>query len=215
LEPKLDTNLLHELTKRGITEKASIALLKNLQPDQQVMDQLEWGDYLVIHSSKRHKFYNPADLYIHLVRENAIPPEPFETRRMRKLREEAQMARKREEEEKAALELAYMKFKDDELDRYIDSHYTSEELSAFVEAKKKEMLQQTYWKRIANNHCEFHEAARRQVRISFRGQVPIMSFSEFCEVRLREHRQHNPSDAPFTSSTIAPPKNRPSEGSEI
>jgi hypothetical protein len=99
-----------------------------------------------------------------------------------------------------------MKFKDNELDRYIDTHFTSEELSAFVEAKKKEMLQQTYWKRIANNPGEFHEAARRQVRISFRGHVPIMPFNEFCEVTLREHRQHNPPDVPFTSGKTASSK---------
>ena len=128
---------------------------------------------------------------------------------------QARKAWKREEEEKAALELAYIKFKDDELDRYINGHYTAEELSALVEAKKKEMLQQTYWRRIANSQVAFDEAARRQVRISFRGQVPIMPFNEFCEVRLREHRQYNPPDVPFTSKTTVVPKNSPSDASSV
>jgi hypothetical protein len=46
--------------KRGVTERVSISLLKDLRPDQQVMDQLEWGDHLVFHSPNKHKFYNPA-----------------------------------------------------------------------------------------------------------------------------------------------------------
>src|SRR5262249_34674582 len=46
-EPKPDRELLHQLMKRGISEKASLSLLRNLRPDQQVMDQLEWGDHLV------------------------------------------------------------------------------------------------------------------------------------------------------------------------
>ncbi len=60
LDTKVDRELLHQLMKRGITERVSISLLKDLKPDQQVMDQLEWGDHLVFHSPNKHKFFNPA-----------------------------------------------------------------------------------------------------------------------------------------------------------
>ena len=82
--------------KRGIAERVSISLLKDLKPDQQVMDQLEWGDHLVFHSPNKHKFFNPAGLYIHLIKENAVPPETFETSRKRSLREAACQAREKE-----------------------------------------------------------------------------------------------------------------------
>ena len=84
LDTKVDRELLHQLMKRGITERVSISLLKDLKPDQQVMDQLEWGDHLVFHSPNKHKFFNPAGLYIHLIKENATPPETFETSRKKK-----------------------------------------------------------------------------------------------------------------------------------
>ncbi|PYV85643.1 MAG: hypothetical protein DMG05_22295, partial [Acidobacteria bacterium] len=60
MEQKSSESVLHQLMKRGISEKASISLLRDLRPDQQVMDQLEWGDHLVFHSPNKHKFYNPA-----------------------------------------------------------------------------------------------------------------------------------------------------------
>ena len=97
LETKVDRELLHQLMKRGITERVSISLLKDLKPDQQVMDQLEWGDHLVFHSPNKHKFFNPAGLYIHLIKENATPPETFETSRKKSLREAARQAREKED----------------------------------------------------------------------------------------------------------------------
>ncbi len=184
-EAKVDRELLFQLMKRGITEKASISLLENLQPDQNVMDQLEWGDHLVLHSPNRQKFYNPAGLYIHLIKENAIPPETFETSHKRNLREAARQARDREEKEQAALQLAYMDYQEQELDRYIETFYSSEEFATLVEAKKTEMLQQSYWKRIASRQVEIYRAARRQVRVSLVGQVGFMTFEEFRETRLK------------------------------
>jgi hypothetical protein len=80
--PRIDRELLFQLMKRGVTEKGAINLLKSLPPDQAVMDQLEWGDYLLA-SSAKGRFFNPAGLYIHLVKENAILPDSFETSRKR------------------------------------------------------------------------------------------------------------------------------------
>ena len=184
-EAKVDRELLFQLMKRGITEKASIALLENLQPDQNVMDQLEWGDHLVLYSPNRQKFYNPAGLYIHLIKENAIPPETFETSHKLNLREAARQARDHEEQEQAALQLAYMDYQEQALNRYIETCYSPEEFATLVEAKKKEMLQQSYWKRIASRQDEIYRAAQRQIRISLVSQVGFMTFEAFREKRLK------------------------------
>jgi len=188
-EAKIDRELLHELMKRGITEKASVDLLTNIQPRQQVMDQLEWGDHLLVHSPNKEKFYNPAGLHIHLIKENAIPPPTFETSRVRRLREEARQEQTRESERQAGFELAYMKYREEGLDGYVATHYTPDDLSVLVEAKRKEMLQQTYWKRIAHNEQVLREAAQRQVRNSFARQVPFLTFTQFCEERLRAQQE--------------------------
>jgi hypothetical protein len=97
--------LFNQLLRRGITEKMARHLLTHLAEEQQVMDQLEWGDYL-LKKARSQTFYNPAGLYIHLIRENVIPSEQFETSRQRKLKEMARQARESQELEQARQELA-------------------------------------------------------------------------------------------------------------
>ena len=99
------------------------------------MGQLEWGDQLVFHSPNKHRFYNPAGLYIHLIKENATPPETFETGRKRSLREAARQAREKEAQEFAALQFAYMQYQEQQLDRFVAAN--PDEFSNLVEAKKK------------------------------------------------------------------------------
>ena len=185
---KVDRELLHQLMKRGISEKASISLLTNLKPDQQVMDQLEWGDHLVFHSPNRHKFFNPAGLYIHLIKENATPPETFETSRKRSLREAASQARKEEEQKLAALQLAYMEYQEQQLDHFVQAN--PDEFSSLVEAKKQRLAQESHWKRIfAGKQDILQRAAERQVRTDLLGRVGIMSFDAFREQRSTEEQQ--------------------------
>jgi hypothetical protein len=103
-ERSLDRGLLYQLMRRGISEKTSAELLRNLRPGQEVMDQLAWGDYL-LKSVPRGKFYNSAGILITLIKENAIPPDTFESTRKRKLREAAEEARDQQSRELARLEL--------------------------------------------------------------------------------------------------------------
>ena len=188
LDTKVDRELLHQLMKRGITERVSLSLLKDLKPDQQVMDQLEWGDHLVFHSPNRHKFFNPAGLYIHLLKENATPPETFETSRKRSLREAARQAREKEEQEFAALQLAYMQYQEQQLDRFVEAN--PDEFSSLVEAKKKRLAQETHWKRIfAGKQDVLQRAAERQVRTDLVGRAEIMNFDAFRQQRSVEEDQ--------------------------
>ena len=188
LDTKVDRELLHQLMKRGITERVSISLLKDLKPDQQVMDQLEWGDHLVFHSPNKHKFFNPAGLYIHLIKENATPPETFETSRKRSLREAARQAREKEAQEFAALQLAYMQYQEQQLDRFVEAN--PDEFSSLVEAKKKRLAQETHWKRIfAGKQDVLQRAAERQVRTDLVGRAEIMNFDAFRQQRSVEEDQ--------------------------
>lgn len=188
VDTKIDRELLHQLMKRGITERVSISLLRDLKPDQQVMDQLEWGDHLVFHSPNKHKFFNPAGLYIHLIKENATPPETFETSRERSLREAARQAREREEQELATVQLAYMQYQEQQLDRFVEAN--PDEFSSLVEAKKKKLSQETHWKRIfAGKQDVLQRAAERQVRTDLVGRGEIMNFDAFRQQRSVEGDQ--------------------------
>jgi hypothetical protein len=152
------------------------------------MDQLEWGDHLVFHSPNRHKFYNPSGLYIHLIKENATPPETFETSRKRSLREATRHAREKKEQEFAALQLAYMQYQEQQLDRFVEAN--PDEFSTLFEAKKKRLVQETHWKRIfAGKQDVLQRAAERQVRADLVGRAEIMNFDAFRQQRAMEEGQ--------------------------
>jgi hypothetical protein len=167
-ERSIDRELLHELMKRGITEKTSVELLRNLRPGQEVMDQLEWGDHL-LRNAPRGKFYNPAGILIALVKDNVIPPETFETSRKRNLRESAQHSREQEDRELARLELAYIEYKDQELISFIQRNHSVEELATLVEVKKREMLKQDRWKRLLSFRQDTLDPTTSQSRHRHRG----------------------------------------------
>ncbi|PYV39479.1 MAG: hypothetical protein DMG06_23035 [Acidobacteria bacterium] len=198
-ERTIDRELLHQLMKRGITEKTSVELLRNLRPGQEVMDQLEWGDHL-LRNAPRGKFYNPGGILIALVKDNVIPPETFETSRKRKLRESAQHARDQEDRELARLELAYIEYKDQELTSLIQRNHSVEELATLVEVKKREMLKQDRWKRLlAFRQDTLEQAAQRQVRADIATAVPCLTFAEFrkkMQMQSMEERPTKSADSP-------------------
>ena len=110
--------LLVELTKRGITVSQAKNLLRLIEPAQQVMDQLEWGDYLVSQGAIK----NPPGLYVTFIKDNLIPPDSFETSRKRRLRDEQSQAISTKEQEVERLALAYDDYRKREIDAYIDNH---------------------------------------------------------------------------------------------
>ncbi|MFN8009052.1 MAG: hypothetical protein U0V70_18890 [Terriglobia bacterium] len=191
-DKKVDRELLHQLMKRGISETVSISLLKDLKPDQHVMDQLEWGDHLVLHSPNKHKFFNPAGLYVYLIKDNAVPPETFESNRRRSLREAARQTHEKEEEQFAALQLAYMQYQEQQVDRFVQAN--PEEFLILVEAKKAKLSQETHWKRIfAGKQDILQSAAERQVRADLLGRLGIMNLDAFCREKSTKEEQQNES----------------------
>ena len=111
------------------------------QEGQQVMDQLEWGDYQ-IREAPKGKFYNPSGLFIRLIRENIKPPENFETSRKRQLREAAARTCHQQQEEKARLELAYIEYREHTIERHIQKNYSKEFYESSIRTKKVDLLAQ-------------------------------------------------------------------------
>ena len=137
-EKLVDEQLLKVMTDRGISVEVARALLTSSGKDQEVMDQLEWGDYLIA-QSPGGKIRNPPGLYVHLVRANVAPPDRFETSRRRKLREAAEEARSGATQDGAEMQLAYMEYRKQEIDRHIASNFSNEAYSQAIEEKKRDL----------------------------------------------------------------------------
>lgn len=176
----IDVALLREMTKRGITEKRARKLLNAIPEGQQVLDQLEWGDFL-IQQGEPGRFYNAPGFFIHLIKEDILPAETFVSTRKRKLLEDAQRARERHQQEEARLQLAYEDYQKRTIDTYIREHYSQEEYQRRLEAKKQELLRQNYklfsfWKPEA-----LADFADRKVRTELAQGATLVSFTAFCQ----------------------------------
>jgi replication initiator protein A len=182
-EQPIGNRLLADLQKRGITESQASRLLRTLADDQHVSDQLEWGDQLIA-GAPAGKFHNPPGLYVHLIRENVIPPPSFESSRQRNLRIKAQEAAQNEEQEKARLQLEYEAHRKREVDNYIASNY--EEYQQYAEAKKRDLLSKY---RTLSTWDE--ETLARLVETSARAEIakrlPSSTFEAFCRGRELQH----------------------------
>jgi hypothetical protein len=140
-ERQLESTLLAELMRRGIPENRARKLLLSASNEQQVLDQLEWGDYW-IHQNSGSRITNPTGFYIYLIKENIQPPENFETSRKKALSEKAQKERDRQINEQAALELAYDEYRTNALESFIAENYTKQEYQVLIEGKRDELLPQ-------------------------------------------------------------------------
>jgi hypothetical protein len=180
--------LLAELTRRGVNEARAKKLLALLPQGQPVLDQLEWGDYLIAQSPA--SFRNPPGFYVSLVRDNLVPPDAFPTTRRRKQAEEARQREEQLWDQRQKIELAYEEYRRRQLDRYIETALTPQEFQAAVETQKREYAKQypglepeTLW-----------EIARGAARAEIARRLPLASFEEFAKSQSATPEE-NPSGA--------------------
>lgn len=86
-----DAQTLEALISRGVTAKVSRRLLAAVEGAQDVVRQLEWGDF-VISRAAAGTFWNPAGFYVAIVRDNLAPPDYFLSSRQRAERDDAHRA---------------------------------------------------------------------------------------------------------------------------
>lgn len=175
-----DPMLLAELMKRGIAEPQACKLLLSLSQTQYMTDQLEWGDHLIAQSAPG-KFYNPAGFYIHLIKENIIPPDSFESSRKKRLRQEAKETHTRVHEEEARLELAFEEYRKREIRNHISTNYSEDEYKRLFEVKKKELLRQ-YKKQLSNwDEATLNKLVESAIDSYIAKIIPLVGFNEFCK----------------------------------
>jgi Replication initiator protein A len=176
-----DSEALKALVDRGISPERSRELLSSAGKGQQVMDQLEWGDYLIARSGVG-KFYNPPGFYVRLIESKVTPPDHFETSYKKRLREESQRARTQTMQEEAALELEYLEYRKLEVDKYLDEKLTPGAYQEAVEVNKKE-LQRTAKVGAVLTEKAWTELAVARFRKQTASQLNLMSFGAFCEAK--------------------------------
>jgi hypothetical protein len=178
-EQKPIPSLLEALVERGVSQKHAKALLSNIADGQEVMDQLEWGDFWIRHNSGS-RITNPPGFYIYLIKENIHPPDLFETSRRRSLAEEAKQVRDKHIEEQAALELAFENYRNQQLDGFIAENYPEEKYQALIDRKKQELSSQyrqfAFWKPEAL--MKFLETS---VRADLENCLSLQTFNAFCK----------------------------------
>lgn len=65
--------LIAALMKRGVSRKVATDLLAHIQPDQPVLEQLDYCDYVIAQNAGRHnEIRNPAGFCVHVIRDNGV-----------------------------------------------------------------------------------------------------------------------------------------------
>lgn len=185
---------LAALTSRGITDTQARRLLETLVEGQPVLEQLEWGDYLIRQSGKG-KFRNPPGFYVHLIRENVLPPDTFCSSRKPPARSvETGSDNRNSSLSHAELELSYEDYRREEAQRYVQTKLTAEEFAEAIQTKKSE-LAKTYKSLLP---AALSEIAAQMVHAEIAAQLLIVSFEEFC--RLRRSASQEMRQAPLFAS---------------
>jgi hypothetical protein len=172
-----DEFLIREMTGRGITHKKAQELLVVVKPGQEVLDQLEYTDF-VIAQSPSGKFHNPPGLYIRNIEQNITPPAHFETSRQRRKREEIQQAKDAERARRLQQEIAYEEYERAAVDRFIAEQMAAKEYRQLIQDEIK-LLKRTYRTMIPEQLEGIAQTAVWST-VKKSGRVPIMAFNEFC-----------------------------------
>jgi AraC-like DNA-binding protein len=176
-----DDELLRELTRRGITPAKARKLLSSLRPNQQALDQLEWGDDLIRKASPG-TFRNPPGFYIYLLQNNVLVPETFETSRRRQVRAAVEEEQSRRAAEVAKLELDYADYMRETVDSYIKESLDEAERCRLYEDKRHELRKQhSYLAGWQEEQVE--EVVHCAVQNAVMGRIEFVSFEEFCRAR--------------------------------
>jgi hypothetical protein len=171
---------VQELTKRGVLENAARELVQSLPEQQQVLDQLEWGDHLI----RKKEMDNPPGFYLYLVRGDVNVPPDFETSRKRRLREEAERHASQEAVLRYEIDHAFDEYQIAEIDRYIQVELKPLEYQVLIENERANLKSkhQSMWMWTDE---ALENVSRIAVRKKIREQLNLMDFEEFS-ARYRE-----------------------------
>jgi hypothetical protein len=172
-------SVLKELINRGLSEGHARRLLQSLPEGQCILDQLEYGDWLIAKAKK--EIVNPTGFYIYLLRENVVPPESFESSSNRLAKAALAETKGKEERERLHLEHQYKQFCEERVTIYVDTEMDRRQYNERLKQKMHEV--KVSWPRLPAESIQ--EIAGRALRADLYATIALPSFEEFC----RHHRQ--------------------------
>lgn len=188
-----EPDLLEEMRRRGIPQDVAGQLLRQTPKGQEILDQLEWGEFLIAQGEEGRgkKKYNPIGFYIDLITRNVVPPENFETTRRRRAHDEARRAHSKRVEKEAALQNAYSEYRRLEVTRHLETAYTPEEYEKLLKKEEEESVQEDRgrfrgWKA---DTIRTYVTARLRAKID--QQLPLLDLRNFAK---RERNMSLPFD---------------------
>jgi hypothetical protein len=165
--------VLKQLTDRGINEVQAQRLLRSLQPDQPVRDQLEYGDYLIWKS--RSTIKNAPGFYVYLLRQNIAPPDDFETSTRTEARKRTAEKEAEESRRRILLEDRYHDYCRDKVRAHLKT--LGEDVQQHLLAEKMRSVRRQ-WGHLPAATIE--ELAQRQLETELRGKLALPTLEQFA-----------------------------------
>lgn len=166
---------LEALVSRGVTERRARQLLANTPGGQDILRQLEWGDF-VIGRAPRGTFWNPAGFYVALVRDNLEPPDHFLSSAQQAQRDEERRAYVEESARRARLNDAYREYREAEAAHHIASLEPTER-DRLLTAEGRDLRE-----RFPSMHWtseSLQQVAEAALRNRLAAELPLISFAAF------------------------------------
>jgi len=171
--------LFDELVHRGISASQARKALREAGNSPRVLDQLEWGDYL-LGRMPAGRFYNPPGFYVYLIRENILPPASFQTTRSQAISDAVRGREQAAAQETLRREIAYETFVRRRMEEHVEQPENRAEYQRLVECKRKELLK--HYRSLELCDAEsLDELARNAALAEMARRVPVPSFTEFCQ----------------------------------
>jgi hypothetical protein len=165
-------SLEQELVRRGVSEDQARKLLSKTTPGQPVAEQISWGDQLV--RENRGRIYNPPGFYIYLIRENVLPPSDFLATQTSHTTETTPAGNSSD----PSLMHAYEEYRSEEIQHYIDVHYSPEAYEEAV-AQIEKRVQKQYRSAALWRPENLREIAAGLLRQEVASRMSFVSFEEF------------------------------------
>ncbi|MCL5096632.1 MAG: replication initiator protein A, partial [Candidatus Omnitrophica bacterium] len=171
-ETTQEPSLLKALLDRGLNEAQARRLLQSLPESRPILDQLEYGDWLITRS--KGTIHNPPGFYTYLLRESVIPPESFETSAKRQLRESLERTKREESTRRAEDEQAYLHFCEERVNAII-AGMDQAQYQQLLAGKKQEVRKS--WPKLPETSIQ--EIAERALHSELRENIDLPSLEEF------------------------------------
>ena len=169
-----NTEIIAAMLHRGISEKQAQALIAELRPEQNVLEQLEYADHRIA-SEPSGTFRNPPGFYVSVIRDNTPVPENFESSGKRAERELQTLQR---EQRRLELEHAYESYQRERVEQYIREELTAAEHESLIEQHRQNYLAQfrhaAHWSPESLRSVACSAAASEIAK-----RVPVEPFEEF------------------------------------